>query len=50
MDIKKIRKTDKYANYRYEIVTPEELREAKWLIKEGLFKNMEHLSVQHVRK
>ena len=36
------KRTDKYADYRYEIVTPEELREAKWLIEvEGDYKNME---------
>ncbi len=35
------KKIDKYANYRYEIITPEELREAKWLIGEGDFKDME---------
>jgi len=38
MDTKKI---NKYANYRYEIVTPEELREAKWLIEIGTFKDMD---------
>ena len=42
MATKKIEKTDKYADYRYEIVTPEELREAKWLIEvEHDFKDME---------
>ena len=42
MAIKKVEKTDKYADYRYEIVTPEELREAKWLIEvEHDFKDME---------
>lgn len=35
------KRTDKYADYRYKIVTPEELREAKWLIKEGDFKDMD---------
>jgi len=42
MDIKKNKKTDKYADYRYKIVTPEELREAKYLVSIGLFKSMEH--------
>ena len=23
---------DKYANFRYEVVNPDEMREAKWLI------------------
>jgi len=32
---------DKYADYRYKIVTPEELREAKWLIEQGLYKDMD---------
>ncbi len=32
---------DKYANYRYEIVTPEELREAEWLISQGDYKDMQ---------
>ncbi len=32
---------DKYAGYRYKIVTPEERREAKWLIEQGDFKDME---------
>ncbi len=42
MATKKIEKTDKYANYRYEIVTPEEFREAKWLIEEEHdFKDMD---------
>ena len=40
MDIKKNKKADKYADYRYEIVTPEELREAKYLISLGLFDDM----------
>ncbi len=35
------KKIDKYANYRYKIVTPEELREAKWLIEQGDFDDME---------
>ena len=35
------KKTDKYANYRYKIVTPEERREAKWLIEQGDFKDMD---------
>ena len=35
------KKIDKYAGYRYEIVTPEELREANWLIEQGDFKDME---------
>jgi len=29
-------KKDKYADYKYVITTPEELREAKWLIEEGV--------------
>ncbi len=41
MVTRKIEKTDKYADFRYKIVTPEELREAKWLIEEGDFKDME---------
>jgi len=41
MDIKKNKKADKYADYRYKIVTPEELREAKYLISLGLFDDME---------
>ncbi len=32
---------DKYANYRYEIVTPEELREAEWLISQVDYKDMQ---------
>ncbi len=35
------KKTDKYANYRYEIVNPDELREAKWLIEQGDFKDID---------
>ena len=35
------KRTDKYADYIYKIVTPEELREAKWLIKEEDFKDMD---------
>ncbi len=42
MATKKIETTDKYAGYRYEIVTPEELREANWMIEQGMYKNMEH--------
>ncbi len=34
-------KPDKYENYRYEIVNPDELREAKWLIERGDFKDLE---------
>ena len=41
MATKKIEQTDKYAGYRYEIVTPEELREAQWLIEQGDYKDME---------
>jgi len=36
------KRTDKYADFRYEIVTPEELREAKWLIEvEKDYKDMD---------
>jgi len=35
------KRTDKYADYRYKIVFPEELREVKWLIKEGDFKDID---------
>ena len=35
------KRKDKYADYRYKIVTPEELREAKWLIEEGDYKDMD---------
>ena len=36
------KRTDKYADYRYKIVTPEELREAKWLIEvEGDYKDID---------
>jgi hypothetical protein len=35
------RKQNKYAGYRYKITTPEELREAKWLIEQGDFKDMD---------
>ncbi len=41
MVTKKIEKKDKYADYRYKIVTPEELREAKWLIEQGDYKDMD---------
>ncbi len=41
MATKKNDETDKYADFRYEIVTPEELRESKWLIEQGIFKDME---------
>jgi len=41
MATKKIEQTDKYAGYGYEIVTPEELREAQWLIEQGDYKDME---------
>ncbi len=41
MAIKKIKKVDKYADYRYEIVTPEELREAKWMIEQGDYKDLD---------
>ncbi len=34
------KRIDKYADFRYEIIFPEELREAKWLIEQGLFKDM----------
>ena len=34
-------KKNKYASYRYKITTPEELREAKWLIEQGDFKDMD---------
>ena len=32
---------DKYANFRYEIVNPDELREAKWLVEQGDFKDLD---------
>ena len=35
------KKMDKYVDYRYEIVTEDELREAKWLIEQGDFKDMD---------
>jgi hypothetical protein len=35
------RKQNKYAGYRCKISTPEELREAKWLIAQGDFKDMD---------
>jgi hypothetical protein len=35
------KKIDKYADYRYEIVTEDELREAKWLIEQGDFTDMD---------
>jgi len=41
MVTKKIEKIDKYASYRYKIIFPEELREAKWLIEQGDFKDMD---------
>ncbi len=41
MVTKEMEKADKYANYRYQIVTPEELREAQWLIEQGDYKDME---------
>jgi hypothetical protein len=34
-------KADKYASYRYEIVTSEELREAKWMIAQGDYADMD---------
>ncbi len=34
-------KKNKYTDYRYKITTPEELREAKWLIEQGDFKDLE---------
>lgn len=34
-------KKNKLATYRYKITTPEDLREAKWLIKQGGFKDMD---------
>jgi hypothetical protein len=33
--------TSKYADYRYKITTPEELREAKWLVEQGDFKDLD---------
>ena len=41
MAIKELEKKDKYEDYRYQIVTPEELREANWLIEQGDYKDME---------
>ena len=41
MVTKEIENIDKYASYRYQIVTPEELREALWLIEQGDYKDME---------
>ncbi len=41
MVTKKIEKSDKYADYRYEIVTPEELREANWMIERGDYKDID---------
>ena len=35
------KKIDKYADYRYEIVTEEELREAKWLVEQGDFNDLD---------
>lgn len=34
-------KKGKYDDYKYEITSPEELREAKWLIAQGDFKDLE---------
>ncbi len=36
-----IKRVDKYADFRYKIIFSEEEREAKWLIEQGLFKDME---------
>ncbi len=36
-----MKKTDKYADYRYEIVNPDEMREALWLIEQGDFKDLD---------
>jgi hypothetical protein len=44
-----IRKTDKYANYRYQIQSETELEEAKWLIKIGMFKDMDQYISQLTR-
>lgn len=41
MATKKTEEIDKYANFKYEIIFPEELREAKWLIEQGDFKDMD---------
>ena len=46
MDTQKI---DKYADYRYQITSDIELEEAKWLIKIGMFKNMEQYISQLTR-
>lgn len=35
------KKVDKYADYRYEIVNPDEMREALWLIEQGDFKDLD---------
>ncbi len=40
MAIKKIEKIDKYADFKYEI-SPAELEEAKWLIEQGDFKDLD---------
>ncbi len=54
MAIKKIEKTDKYANYRYQIQSETELDEAKWLISEGDFKDLEEyincLTIAEIRR
>lgn len=54
MAIKKIDKTDKYANYRYQIQSETELEEAKWLIAEGDFKDLEEyincLTIAEIRR
>ena len=48
------KKIDKYAGFRYEIVNPDEFREAKWLIEQGDFKDMddyiEKLTVAEIRR
>ena len=36
-----IKKTDKYANYRYKIESATELREAKWQIEIGDYKDLD---------
>ena len=35
-----MKQNDKYEDYIYKITSPEELREAKWLIAQGDFKDM----------
>ncbi len=49
-----IQKKDKYTDYRYKIETPEELREAKWLIEQGDFDDMadyiEHTTRAEIRR